>query len=191
MTGVQTCALPILSKGNRQKVGLVQAFMHRPELLVLDEPTAGLDPLMQQIFYELVRETTAAGRTIFLSSHVLAEVQHVATRVALIRDGQLELVESVDVLRSRAPTRVEATFATAPPWDAFVDVPGVRVVERAGPMVLFALEGRIDPLVKALAQFDVVALDSHEADLEDMFLALYHRTPEHGNHRLEARVVAG
>jgi ABC-2 type transport system ATP-binding protein len=165
--------LRTLSKGNRQKVGLVQAFMHRPELLVLDEPTAGLDPLMQQVFYELVRETTADGRTVFLSSHVLSEVQHVASRVALIRESRLELVESVDVLRSRASARVEATFAEPPPRDAFAHVAGVRVVEQAGRVVLFALEGAADPLVKALARFDVVALDSHEADLEDVFLALY------------------
>jgi ABC-2 type transport system ATP-binding protein len=167
--------LHTLSKGNRQKVGLVQAFMHRPELLVLDEPTAGLDPLMQQIFYELVRETTEDGRTVFLSSHVLSEVQHVATRVALIRDARLELVESVDVLRSRASSRVEATFVTPPPHGAFDSLPGIRVVEQVGHVVLFALQGAVDPLVKALARFDVLALDSHEADLEDVFLALYRR----------------
>ena len=104
-----------LSKGNRQKVGLVQAFMHEPDLLVLDEPTAGLDPLIQQTFYTLVADVRAAGATIFVSSHVLPEVQHIADRVALIRDGQLVLVASVDELRARAFARVEATFATAPP----------------------------------------------------------------------------
>lgn len=170
--------LHTLSKGNRQKVGLVQALMHRPELLVLDEPTAGLDPLMQQIFYELVRETTDDGRTVFLSSHVLSEVQHVATRVALIREARLELVESVDVLRSRASSRVEATFVTPPPPGAFDGLPGVRVVEQVGHVVLFALQGAADPLVKALARFEVLAIDSHEADLEDVFLALYRRPPE-------------
>jgi ABC-2 type transport system ATP-binding protein len=100
-----------LSRGNRQKAGLVQAFMHEPELLVLDEPTSGLDPLVQQTFYEVARETVEAGRTIFLSSHVLSEVQHVADRVGLVREGRLVLVDSVDNLRSHAFTRVAAIGA--------------------------------------------------------------------------------
>ncbi|HEY7002984.1 MAG TPA: ABC transporter ATP-binding protein [Gaiellaceae bacterium] len=162
-----------LSKGNRQKVGLVQALMHRPELLVLDEPTSGLDPLVQQTFYELVREVVADRRTVFLSSHVLPEVQHVADRVAVIREGRLALVDSVESLRARAFTRVEVTFAEPPPADAFDAVPGVRVLERRADVVAFAVEGEADALVKALATFHVHALDSREADLEDIFLDLY------------------
>jgi len=162
-----------LSRGNRQKVGLVQAFMHRPDLLVLDEPTAGLDPLVQQSFYELVREVTAQGKTVFLSSHVLSEVQHVADRVALIREGRLALVESVETLRARAFTRVQATFAEPPPPDAFARVPGIRELELHGRTAAFAVEGEIDPLVKVLGRFRVLALESHEADLEDVFLDLY------------------
>ncbi|MGZ8700802.1 MAG: ABC transporter ATP-binding protein [Gaiellaceae bacterium] len=168
-----------LSRGNRQKVGLVQAFMHRPQLLVLDEPTSGLDPLVQQTFYELARETVADGRTVFLSSHVLSEVQHVADRVALVRDGRLVLVDSVENLRARARARVEVTFAVPPPEDAFECLPGVRVLERRGDVVLFTLEGEIDPLLKALARHRVVALDSHEADLEDVFLSLYRPDDRH------------
>ena len=162
-----------LSKGNRQKVGLVQALMHRPDLLVLDEPTAGLDPLVQQTFYELVAEARADGRTIFLSSHVLPEIQHVADRVALIRDGSLVLVDSVEALRARGLVRVGATFAEQPLADAFAHVAGVRELGRNGRTVHFALEGEIDPLVKALARYHVVALESREADLEDVFLALF------------------
>ena len=162
-----------LSKGNRQKVGLVQAFMHRPDLLVLDEPTSGLDPLVQQVFHELVAETTGAGRTVFVSSHVLSEVQRIADRVAVLREGRLELVESVETLRARAFTRVEAGFAAAPPAGAFDGLPGVRELERRGTTVLFALEGPADPLVKSLARFEVLAIDVHEADLEDLVLALY------------------
>ena len=162
-----------LSRGNRQKVGLVQAFMHRPELLVLDEPTSGLDPLMQQVFNELVREVVEQDRTVFLSSHVLSEVQHVADRVALVREGRLELVEAVETLRARALARVEATFSAAPPAGAFADVPGVRELERRGQTVVLAVEGEIDPLLKALAGYRVLSLDSHEADLEDVFLSLY------------------
>ena len=162
-----------LSKGNRQKVGLVQAFMHFPDLLVLDEPTAGLDPLVQQTFYELIAEVKAAGATVFLSSHVLPEVQHVADRVALIRDGRLVLVAGVDELRAHALARVEVTFATLPAPEAFAAVAGVRELERSGHSVLFALEGEADAFVKALARHRVVAIDSHEADLEDIFLSLY------------------
>jgi ABC-2 type transport system ATP-binding protein len=162
-----------LSRGNRQKVGLVQAFMQRPQLLVLDEPTSGLDPLVQQTFYELAREAVGEGRTIFLSSHVISEVQHVADRVGLVREGRLVLVDSVENLRAHAFTRIEVTFEAPPPATAFDDVPGIRVLERQGNVVLFALRGEIDPLLKALARYRVVALDSHEADLEDVFLSLY------------------
>jgi ABC-2 type transport system ATP-binding protein len=162
-----------LSKGNRQKVGLVQAFMHEPELLILDEPTAGLDPLVQHTFYDLIDEAKAGGATVFLSSHVLPEVQHVADRVALVRDGRLVLVAAVDDLRARALTRVAVTFATLPSSSAFAGVAGAREIERNGRTILFSLEGDADELVKALARHRVVALDSHEADLEDIFLALY------------------
>jgi beta-exotoxin I transport system ATP-binding protein len=168
-----------LSRGNRQKVGLVQAFMHGPELLVLDEPTSGLDPLVQQAFYELVRETAVAGRTVFLSSHVLPEVQHVADRVALVREGRLVLVDSVENLRAHAFTRVEITFAEPPPRGAFAGLRGSKELERRGPVVVFAVEGEIDPLVKALACYRVVALDSHEADLEDVFFSLYRAGEQH------------
>jgi beta-exotoxin I transport system ATP-binding protein len=162
-----------LSRGNRQKIGLLQAFMHQPDLLILDEPTSGLDPLIQQVFYDLVREATAEGRTVFLSSHNLAEVQHVADRVGLVKEGKLVLVETVETLRARAVTRVEATFNAMPPSDAFAGVPGVRELERRGNRVVLTLQGTADPLVKALSRFTVVALDSHEADLEDVFLSLY------------------
>ena len=131
---------------------------------------------MLQVVYELVAEATADGRTVFVSSHVLSEVQHIADRVALIREGRLQLVDSVETLRQRALTRVEVTFATAPPAKAFADVPGVHEVERRGPVVRLTLEGSADPLVKALARFEVDALDSHEADLEDVFLEQY-RSP--------------
>ncbi len=167
-----------LSKGNRQKVGIVQAFMHDPDLLVLDEPTSGLDPLVQQVFYELLDEARAAGRTVFLSSHVLPEVQHVADRVALLRDGSVILTGTVEQLRARAFTRVEVTLAHAAAPDAFVGLPGVRELERHGSTILFALHGEADGLVKALATHHVLGLDSHEADLEDVFLSLYRESAD-------------
>ena len=168
----------VLSRGNRQKLGLVLALMHRPDLLVLDEPTSGLDPLMQQVFQEIVREAVADGRSVFLSSHVLSEVQRVADRVAVIREGRLMLTQSVDELRRTALTRVEATFARPPDDDAFAGIPGARIIDRAGTHVTFALEGSADVLVKALAAHEVLALDSHEADLEDIFLTLYSEAPD-------------
>lgn len=166
-------SVKVLSRGNRQKLGLVLALMHRPQLLVLDEPTSGLDPLVQQVFHEMVREVVDDGRSVFLSSHVLSEVQRIADRVAVIREGRLMLTESVDDLRRTAFTRVEATFAMEPAPETFRNIPGARVIERFGTHVVFALEGSADALVKALAAYEVLAIDSHEADLEDVFLSLY------------------
>ena len=162
-----------LSRGNRQKAGLVQAFMHRPELLVLDEPTSGLDPLVQQTFEELLRETAAAGGTVFLSSHMLAEVQRVADRVAVVREGAIQVLESVATLRARAFATVEVRFADAPPPGAFARLDGVRELRRDAATVVFAVAGEIDPLVKAIARLRVLAIASQEADLEDVFLTLY------------------
>ena len=163
-----------LSKGNRQKVGLVQALMHRPALAVFDEPTSGLDPLVQQVVYELVAEATADGRTVFVSSHVLSEVQHIADRVALIREGRLQLVDSVETLRQRALTRVEVTFAKQRRRARSTTCRASTGWSAAGPVVRLTLEGSADPLVKALARFEVHALDSHEADWR-VFLELYRR----------------
>ncbi len=166
-----------LSKGNRQKIGLIQALAHRPELLVLDEPTSGLDPLAQEQVLDLLRDAVADGSTVFLSSHALSEVQRVADRVALVRDGRLELVEGVESLRTRARGRVVVSFTTLPPPESFDGLPGVRELGRHGTVVTLALDGPADPLVKALARFEVIGLESHEADLEDVFLALYREPP--------------
>jgi ABC-2 type transport system ATP-binding protein len=165
--------LKTLSKGNRQKVGIVQAFMHEPELLILDEPTSGLDPLVQQTFNELVSEQRANGRAVFVSSHVLSEVQQVADRVGLLREGRLMLEDTVVGLRARSVTRVDVTFAEAPASEAFARVAGARELERSGNRVTFALHGEADPLVKALAAYHVLSLESREPDLEDVFLSLY------------------
>jgi ABC-2 type transport system ATP-binding protein len=162
-----------LSRGNRPKVGLVLAMMHRPRVLILDEPTSGLDPLVQQTFHDLVGESAAHGSTVFLSSHVLPEVQQVADRVALIRNGRLILVDSVESLRSAAVARVEVTLSEPPAADAFASIPGTREIDRRGSTVVLTHEGDIDPLIKRLAGLHVVAIDSSEADLEDVFLRLY------------------
>jgi ABC-2 type transport system ATP-binding protein len=165
--------LKTLSKGNRQKIGIVQAFMHDPDLLILDEPSSGLDPLIQQLFYALLDETRAAGRTVLISSHVLPEVQRVADRVALLRDGRLVLEDTVEALRAHAPARVIVTFSDPPSPNAFTGLRGVRELKRQDRTIVFGLHGEPDALLKALAAHHVTALESREADLEDVFLALY------------------
>ena len=163
------------SSGNRQKLGIAQAFMHRPELLILDEPTNGLDPLMQQTFHALVAEAREAGRTVFLSSHVLPEVERVADRVAIIRDGRLVTVASIAELKAKAVHRVELRFADPVREDDFASVAGVRSVSAAadGRALHVSVEGSVDALIKRAAQHEVVNLVSHEGDLEEAFLAFY------------------
>jgi ABC-2 type transport system ATP-binding protein len=162
-----------LSHGNRQKVGLVQAFMHDPELLILDEPTSGLDPLLQREFLALVRETRDAGRTVFLSSHILAEVQAVADRVGILRGGRLVVVEDVDALTARALRRFTLTFAGAVPEDALAAAAGVREVHVDGHTAHLAVEGSTADLVSAAAPHGVADIVSHEVDLEEVFLTYY------------------
>jgi ABC-2 type transport system ATP-binding protein len=163
-----------LSKGNRQKLGLVQAFMHRPPLLVLDEPTSGLDPLLQEEFRLLLRETADDGRTVFLSSHSLDEVQHAADRIGIIRAGRLVGVDRVTELRERALRHVTIVFARGAAADGFASIPGVQVQELdATHVTLTAPEPAMDAVVKLAAQLDVVDLVSAPADLEEIFLSLY------------------
>jgi ABC-2 type transport system ATP-binding protein len=162
-----------LSRGNRQKVAVVQAFMHSPQLLVLDEPTSGLDPLMQREFYGLVAEAKAEGRTVFLSSHVLSEVERIADRVGIVREGRLVVVEGLDALKAKALRRLEIHFATPVPREEFVSLPGVQDVAVEGSMLTCTVMGSIDRLLKAAARYEVVNLVSHEADLEDLFLRYY------------------
>jgi ABC-2 type transport system ATP-binding protein len=162
-----------LSSGNRQKVGIVQAFMDEPDLLILDEPTRGLDPLMQQTFNGLVREVREEGRTVFLSSHILDEVEAVADRVGIVRDGHLVAVETIDDLKARTAKTVEITFAEPVPEARFVGLPGVQQVEISGAYARFVVDGSMDALVKTAAQFEVVTVASREPDLEQIFLAYY------------------
>jgi ABC-2 type transport system ATP-binding protein len=162
-----------LSKGNRQKAGLLLALLGDPKLLLLDEPTSGLDPLVQQEFHHLLRERAEAGTAVMLSSHVLSEVEHVADRVAIIRSGRLLMTESLASLREKARHTVEVRFASPPPPGAFTGVPGITDVRLDGPVLRCTMQGVVDPLVKALARYPVLDLNSHEADLEETFLALY------------------
>jgi ABC-2 type transport system ATP-binding protein len=163
------------STGNRRKVGIVQAFMHDPELLILDEPTTGLDPLMQQEFFAMIDEARAAGRTVFLSSHVLPEVERLADRVGIVRESRLVVVEGIESLKSRALRRIDILFDG--PIDAaeFEPLPGVRSVERSrnGHGLELQVEGSLDAVFRAAARHPVKDFVSREADLEEVFLAYY------------------
>jgi ABC-2 type transport system ATP-binding protein len=162
-----------LSKGNKQKIGLVIALQHQPELLILDEPTSGLDPLVQQSFFELVREARAAGRTVFLSSHILSEVERSCDRVAIIRDGQLAKVGSIDSLRDLAHHQVELRFAGDVPTAAFAALPGVSDVVAEDYALRMRVSGPITPVVRAAAAYELLDFVSREPTLEETFLAQY------------------
>ncbi len=162
-----------LSHGNKQKLGLVQAFMHKPELLILDEPTQGLDPLVQQEFYRMIAEARAAGRTVFLSSHVLPEVEKTCDRVGIIREGRLVAIEEVAALKAKALRRLEFRFATPAPPAAFAGLPGVRDVRAENGAIRCTVTGSLDAVIKAAAGFEVVDLISQEPSLEEIFLAYY------------------
>ena len=162
-----------LSRGNRQKLAVVQAFMHEPELLVLDEPTSGLDPLVQHEFRLLCREVAARGATVFLSSHVLDEVQHLCDHVAIIRDGRLVTTEAVDSLRARAVRGVTIRFRGAFEPEAFRAVPGVDAITVQGPVLRLQLSGDADALLKLAAQYEVIDFESEPADLDALFLRYY------------------
>jgi ABC-2 type transport system ATP-binding protein len=162
-----------LSRGNRQKIGVVQALAHEPELLVLDEPTSGLDPVSQRTFRALVREATARGAAVLLSSHVLSEVQRIADRVAIVRAGRLVTIETMRELETKALRVVEIRFGGPVPPDAFAGLPGVRSVDIDGDLLRASIVGSVDALVKVASRYTVESIAGHEADLEDAFLAYY------------------
>jgi ABC-2 type transport system ATP-binding protein len=162
-----------LSKGNRQKLGVVQAFMHAPELLILDEPTSGLDPFLQQEFVVMVREAKETGRTVFMSSHLMGEVQRTADRVGVIREGALVAVERVEALREQAVRTVELHFAEPVAAEEFAALPGVSEVVVAGCLLTCRLDGRADPLVKTAARHTVISFRAEEPDLEELFFTYY------------------
>jgi ABC-2 type transport system ATP-binding protein len=168
-----TRRLGTLSHGNRQKVGLIQAFMHHPDVLILDEPTTGLDPLMQREFLSLVREARHAGRTVFLSSHVLHEVEAVADMVGILRSGRLVVVETVEQLKARALRRIDLTFAALPPQSLLRGIPGVRQVAVHDATAHLVVEGSTAALIAAVGPLQVTNVVTHEADLGEIFLAYY------------------
>jgi ABC-2 type transport system ATP-binding protein len=161
------------STGNRQKLGLVQAFMHEPELLILDEPIAGLDPLVQQSFHALLADVSDQGRTAFLSSHTLSEVERVTDRLAVLREGRLVVVDSVDNLRRVAVQKLEIQFAAPVDPAVFDGLPGVVDVTFEGATVTVSFQGSADAVRKAAAAHEVRAIHPREDDLEDIFLRYY------------------
>jgi ABC-2 type transport system ATP-binding protein len=161
------------SKGNKQKVGLVIALQHRPELLILDEPTAGLDPLVQQSFFGALRELIAEGRTAFVSSHILSEVEKSCDRVAIIREGRLVKVDTVEGLRDLAHHQVELRFAGPVPETAFSALPGVSDVQVDDHVLRLRVSGPITPVVQAAARYELLDFVSREPSLEETFLAQY------------------
>jgi ABC-2 type transport system ATP-binding protein len=163
------------STGNKRKVVLIQAFMHRPRLLILDEPTSGLDPLNQQEFDRMVLEARNEGRTIFLSSHVLSEVEKTCTTVGIIRDGRLVRIGDVAEVKAIKRYEMTITFASAIPVETFKSLDGVIEVEALhnGHGVHLAMQGSADAVVKAAARYPVISLTSYEPSLEDIFLRYY------------------
>jgi ABC-2 type transport system ATP-binding protein len=163
------------STGNKRKVVLIQAFMHRPRLLILDEPTSGLDPLNQQEFDRMVKEARDEGRTVFLSSHVLSEVEKTCTRVGIIRDGSLVRIGDVAEVKAIKRYEITITFANPVPVDMFKTLEGVIEVEALNQEhgVRLAMQGPADAVIKAAAHFPVVSLTSYEPSLEDIFLRYY------------------
>lgn len=169
-----------LSKGNKQKVGVVQALMHRPELLMLDEPTAGLDPLMQQEVLGLLREAKAAGATVFFSSHIMSEVEAVAERVGIIRLGKIVEVAETDSLIDRSLRHMTVRFQEPVDSSVLAGLPGVKVLSQSdGISVTLQVEGKMDGLVKALGAFPVSDLETARLSLEEVFLAYYKTEQDH------------
>jgi ABC-2 type transport system ATP-binding protein len=163
------------SKGNKQKVALVIALQHRPDLLLLDEPTSGLDPLVQQTFFSILRESVAGGATVFLSSHILSEVEKTADRVGIIREGRLVKVGTVEDLRDLAHHQVELRFVGEVPVAAFEILPGVSEVTVEDHVLRLRVAGAITPVVHAAARYELLDFVSREPSLEETFLAQYGR----------------
>jgi ABC-2 type transport system ATP-binding protein len=163
------------SSGNKRKVVLIQAFMHKPRVLILDEPTNGLDPLNQQEFDAMVREVRGDGCTVFLSSHILSEVEKTCTRIGIIREGRIVRLGGVAEVKAIKRYEITITFADAVPADAFTSLEGVSDVEQLnnGHSVRIAITGAADAVVKAAARYPVVSLTSYEPSLEDIFLKYY------------------
>jgi ABC-2 type transport system ATP-binding protein len=168
------------STGNRQKIGVVNAFMHEPELLILDEPTAGLDPLMQQEFQSLINEVRSEGRTVFLSSHILPEVDRIADRVGIVRESRLIAVDSVEAFKARAHSTLTVQFVAAVDDALFANLQGVRSTEsrNGGSVLTVTVSGSLDAVIKEASRHDVVSISTRDSELEEVFLSYYAADPD-------------
>ncbi|MDJ0792579.1 MAG: ABC transporter ATP-binding protein [Acidimicrobiia bacterium] len=168
------------STGNRQKVGVVNAFMHRPELYILDEPTAGLDPLMQQEFQELVREVKSDGATMFLSSHILPEVDKIADRVGIVRESKLIAVDTLESFKAQAHQSITLQFIEPVDVSVFSSLPGVTSAEarNGGTVMALTVKGEMDAVVKAAAARHVESISTRADELEEVFLSYYSGTDD-------------
>ncbi|MCK6577621.1 MAG: ABC transporter ATP-binding protein [Anaerolineae bacterium] len=170
------------STGNKRKLGLILALMNKPELLILDEPTSGLDPLMQQTFYEIVRETRADGRTVFLSSHILSEVQAICDRVGILRGGVLQAVQRVDQLTQADFRNVTIRFREPVDGARLRALTGISSLSIVDSTAQFQLAGDFDPLLRAVQDLYIVSMEVEKPSLEEVFLKFYDKTPS-SNHR--------
>ena len=162
-----------LSRGNRQKIALIQAFMHKPAILILDEPTSGLDPLVQETFQELVIAAKKRGAAIFMSSHVLSEVQKMCDRVGIIREGELVSENVIADMSAEAAQTFEIVFADKVPLTALNKVKGAKVISHTGKHAVVHMHGKLSPLLSILAKYDVQRLDAKNLDLEESFMSYY------------------
>ena len=162
-----------LSKGNKQKIGIIQAFCHDPEILILDEPTSGLDPLKQQVFDDLILENKEKGKTIFISSHVLPEVEMLCDRVAIIKDGKIVAENTMSKLKSMAMNRFEVIFKNEIKEKSFGKSIGVKNVNKSGDKYIFDVEGDVNKFIKKITENKVSIFKSIEPDLEEIFLSFY------------------
>ncbi len=162
-----------LSKGNKQKIGIIQAFCHDPEILILDEPTSGLDPLKQQVFDDLILENKEKGKTIFISSHVLPEVEMLCDRVAIIKDGKIVAENTMSKLKSMAMNRFEVIFKNEIKEKSFGKSIGVKNINKSGDKYIFDVEGDVNKFIKKITENKVSTFKSIEPDLEEIFLSFY------------------
>ena len=162
-----------LSKGNKQKVGIIQAFCHEPEILILDEPTSGLDPLKQQVFDELILEFKEKGKTIFISSHVLPEVEMLCDRIAIIKDGKIVTENTMSKLKSMAMNRFEVIFKNEIKETSFGKSIGVKNIIQSGEKYIFDVEGDVNKFIKKITENKVTSFKTIEPDLEEIFLSFY------------------
>lgn len=162
-----------LSRGNRQKIGIVQAFMSQPQVLILDEPSSGLDPLMQEVFYDLIREAKQRGASIFMSSHILGEVQKVCDRIGVIKEGQLVTERTIAELQSQAAQTFDIFFADKVPLSELSRIKGVKIIEHDGSRVTLHFHGSLPELLGVLSRYDVQKLDTRSLDIEELFMHFY------------------